>query len=113
MRLVEEIFANNEDLLEGFYQFLPDKRTQHQAARLDELLNRSKLDAKTIARRKVEGQNTSGSSTSVPQKRKRKIPEKEPLAKAGPSKVRFLTIISVIYSNRLQAPRETYETAAE
>lgn len=101
MRLVADIFANDEDLLDGFYQFLPDKRTQHQAAaRLDEILNRSKLEAKVPAKRKGESSTAAGASASLPQKRKRKAPEKEkePVAKAGPSKVRpFLSYLFVTY----------------
>ncbi|CAL1708555.1 unnamed protein product [Somion occarium] len=86
VHIVAEIFKDHPDLMEGFYQFLPNERIQHQAAaKLDEILNRTKSEGK-VSRKK--GESSTATPTSVPQKRKRKAPEKEkePVAKAGPSK---------------------------
>lgn len=112
MDLLHDIFKNDPDLLDGFYQFLPDRKTQQPgaAAKLDEILARSKLDMKAAPRKKGE---SSTAPASVPLKRKRKVQEKDPPAKAGPSKVSVFIFEPTSNAELYTATNEAYKATAQ
>ncbi|GJE93673.1 histone deacetylase complex, regulatory component SIN3 [Phanerochaete sordida] len=83
LSLVERLFKDDEDLKQGFYQFLPDRNLQQRTvARLDDMEEGTPLHLESRhSRKKADGASSSvaakGGSTSVPQKRKRKPAEKD------------------------------------
>ncbi|EKM56381.1 uncharacterized protein PHACADRAFT_172101 [Phanerochaete carnosa HHB-10118-sp] len=99
---VERLFKADEDLMKGFYQFLPDRNLQQRTvARLDDMEEGTPLHLEARHRKKQDGASSGAAtkvgSSSVPQKRKRKPAEKdkgeqekdkhkEIVPKPGPSK---------------------------
>lgn len=98
---VSKLFEDDEEIVEGFQQFLLDKHAQR---RMTDFVDKPS-DSKSGGRKKGEASATGGASTSrngvgssVPQKRKRKTAaerereererQKDLASKAGPSKVR-------------------------
>ncbi|KAL4252934.1 Transcriptional regulatory protein Sin3-like protein [Abortiporus biennis] len=75
--LVRHIFRDDTDLIRGFYQFLPERGLQKHIAQLDDIPERPK-----------GAERSKKPSSALPQKRKRKAPEKEKetSAKGGPTK---------------------------
>lgn len=109
MYRVARLFKDDQDLMKGFYHFLPDRNVQQRmAAKLDELEDMPRGDDR-YSRRKGDGSamastSRGGVSSTVPQKRKRKVADREKekerdiVSKAGPSKVRSTQAFTLLPS---------------
>lgn len=107
MYRVARLFKDDQDLMKGFYHFLPDRNVQQRmAAKLDELEDMPRGDDR-YSRRKGDGSamastSRGGVSSTVPQKRKRKVADREKerdiVSKAGPSKVRSTQAFTLFFS---------------